>query len=397
VNLGIIILSSEAKNMTNNITLKTPKTIYSVGDYSIEDDWDNGPVPGVNFSQTVTANTDSLQNNVYMSWSYPDTQSPTGAYGWTAMMYGFNHPAQEIGSLKSIKVSYSLSMNDQADSFQPGINIIISSSPTFSTPIICEVMVKLLHDQSHGIYYSVGTITGQQSINIENVPADNLNNVSGVIIYPEQNSLSGTIDLANVIDPLVAYGLISANDYFPGITLGCEVYKGSGSCIVNSFSVTETVGSADFSLPALQAVSAFNGGYLSRAVEILDSAANIALNLTELDSLAAAHLISSIMLTDSGTPTLTVSSSELSSTVSALDAITGIYSVTVNNLNDTNSAIIFGHSGSTIFYENQKLLGKNDLFYGVVEAIKLFIQLNQIIFQLPIPIQFGTKKIKQTI
>ena len=328
----------------NSITLTSPKTFYSVGDYSIENDWDNGPVPGVDFSQTVTANTDSLQSNVLMSWSYPETSSPTGAYGWTAMMYGFRQPAQKIGNIRSINVSYSLSLAGETEYFQPGIDIIISSSPTFSTPVICEIMVKLLHDESNGIYYSVGTITGQQIISIENVPADNLINIPSCIVYPTQNMLSGTIDLADVIDPLVAYGFISENDYFPGITLGCESYQGTGSCIVSSFSVSETVGPANFSLPAAQAVSAFRGGYISRAVTVSDSAANIVTNLSGIQRLVSAHLLTSITLTENGTPTLMVSWAQLSAASTAIGAIAGSYYLAVTGVDAANAASVAGQS-----------------------------------------------------
>ena len=89
-----------------------------------------------------------------------------------------------------------------------------------------------------------------------------------------------------------------------------------------------------------QAVAAFAARQISQPAPVYDSAANVAASLDQLQSIAAASELSSITLTDSGTPTLSISTSELASDAAALKAISGSFNIDI--LAPTTSATITG-------------------------------------------------------
>ena len=76
-------------------------------------------------------------------------------------------------------------------------------------------------------------------------------------------------------------------------------------------------------------VTAFNGGTLSAPSDIFDSSANIAGSLGTLQTMAAAGKLIAIGLTDSGTPTLTLSAAQVLADAAALGDISGSYAITL--------------------------------------------------------------------
>jgi hypothetical protein len=97
-------------------------------------------------------------------------------------------------------------------------------------------------------------------------------------------------------------------------------------------------------LTAAAAIADNSAGSLSAAVPITDSAANVASSLDGLQALAAAGKLSSITLTDSGTPTLNISAASLAADTSALGDIGGSYNITVFGASAANATGIAGQS-----------------------------------------------------
>ena len=62
---------------------------------------------------------------------------------------------------------------------------------------------------------------------------------------------------------------------------------------------------------------------------IVDSAANVTANLDELETLASSNDIASITLTDSGTPTLTITATQATNDGNALAEIATPFTITV--------------------------------------------------------------------
>ena len=76
-------------------------------------------------------------------------------------------------------------------------------------------------------------------------------------------------------------------------------------------------------------VSAFNGGTLSAPTDLFDTAANVSASLGTLQSIAAAGKLIAIGFTDSGTPTLTLTPAQLFADATALNDISGSYTISL--------------------------------------------------------------------
>lgn len=100
---------------------------------------------------------------------------------------------------------------------------------------------------------------------------------------------------------------------------------------------------------AAAAVQSFTGGVVN-AIAVTDSAANVQANLDGLESIAAAGKLSGITLSDGGTPTISVTASQLSGDAAALAAISGNFDLSVSasspNLTITGPA---GHATTVTF------------------------------------------------
>ncbi len=95
-------------------------------------------------------------------------------------------------------------------------------------------------------------------------------------------------------------------------------------------------------------VTQFLSGQLTTAVAINDSAANIQASLDSLQSIAKSGLLTAITLTDSGSPTLSVTGAQLANDATALQDIAGNYTVAVTGTTTaaTLNQAILNHIGS---------------------------------------------------
>ena len=115
--------------------------------------------------------------------------------------------------------------------------------------------------------------------------------------------------------------------------------------------LTETNFTASIADSVSQAGSAFAAHQMSQPVPVYDSAANVAANLDQLQSIAAASELSSIALTDSAIPTLSISASQLASDAAAINLISGYF--TLSETAPTTGATIVGAAnalGNTLIF-----------------------------------------------
>lgn len=82
-------------------------------------------------------------------------------------------------------------------------------------------------------------------------------------------------------------------------------------------------------------------------VSISDTAANVVANLSELQTLAAAGELGTITLTDSGTPTLSLSQVQLTADADALASITGSYDISPSSVLAGSAATVAAETGVT--------------------------------------------------
>lgn len=140
-------------------------------------------------------------------------------------------------------------------------------------------------------------------------------------------------------------------------------WAGSGVGVaVGATSINDTVGTtsspAVMTFMASAAISAFNAAQVTAPILIRDSAGNIQLSADRLAPLASAHDISYISLTDSGTPNITLSTTQTASDSAVLSHIVGNFTFTDvvigNNLTISGLANALGNtvlfSGDAVQY-----------------------------------------------
>jgi hypothetical protein len=83
------------------------------------------------------------------------------------------------------------------------------------------------------------------------------------------------------------------------------------------------------------------------SVSVADTAANVVINLAALETLAAADTLTAISLTDSGTPTLTITATQLASDATVLGLIAGAYDLGVTGVTAANAATVGAEANVT--------------------------------------------------
>lgn len=130
---------------------------------------------------------------------------------------------------------------------------------------------------------------------------------------------------------------------------------------VPTLSVTETeltsdadalaliAGSYDLTVTSVAAADAATVAATANVttVSISDTAANVVANLDELQALSAAGELGSITLTDSGTPTLSLSGAQLATDAGAIAAITGSYDISLTSVLAGSAATVAAETGVT--------------------------------------------------
>ncbi len=109
-------------------------------------------------------------------------------------------------------------------------------------------------------------------------------------------------------------------------------------------------GTSSQSSTASQAISSFAAGSLAAAVSVTDSASQIVANLDGLQSVAAVGKLTSIALTDSGFPTLSITPTQLTSDAAALKVLTGNFTV-MESATGANLSFggLAGHANTVVF------------------------------------------------
>ncbi len=159
---------------------------------------------------------------------------------------------------------------------------------------------------------------------------------------------------------------INDNDQVVGI--------GTHNGVSAPFQLTLNGSSLVSSMTAANFAQVFQNGLLTSPVAVTDSAANVSLKMDVLQSAAAAHDLSSIVLTDSGTPTLTVGVSALTSDASALGKISSGYNLSVAGTSAANAASVAtqAHVASVdVFDWAANVRGNIDALQSLVAAGKL--------------------------
>lgn len=169
------------------------------------------------------------------------------------------------------------------------------------------------------------TVSGVTVANAATIAATS--HVSAITIADTASDISTGLD---TLQSMVAAGKVTGIS----VTDNGLLTLNQTQSAADSQAIAELTGNYWLSLQGVSAASATSSASLShvRSVSVLDSAANVAAHLDSLEALAASSELTSITLTDSGTPTLTISESQFNNDALALQKISSSYKVATNSV-----------------------------------------------------------------
>jgi hypothetical protein len=244
------------------MTLTGSQATYTVGDYTaINNDWgaqDEGLTIGVGYTMSIAFDTDSLQSDVVMTWSYPNELPTPGAWAYPEISWGdkfgyigtMNY-STELFNLKSLAVNYDIGISGETSNFDVGIEIWTSDLPwNDGGKQTDEIMVKVHTTDGHGLQDGSGSAYDNPGSGVGPAVEIVHPNWGGgftapwtfVTIDETSDTLSGSFDFGSILRQLVAQGVVAGTDYVSGVELGAEpITGGTGTLTVNNYAVSETL------------------------------------------------------------------------------------------------------------------------------------------------------------
>lgn len=227
-------------------------TAWSHGSYlAYNAPWGAGSlVQGKDYFNTTTLNSDTMPDGAMITWKWPDIAASTGVYNFNAINFGnyYNTVPQtsilpsQVDCIGNLSQTINLTLGGETANFDVLTNMFLTTRPGDNSTNVYEISV-FLHAPQYTIDYAnwstqIGTYTGSGhtwnvAIGQGGTPAPTLMFVP----TDTRDVLTGTIDLKGMLDYLVQQGAITGNEYFNGLGMGAEAHQGSGSLMINNFSV----------------------------------------------------------------------------------------------------------------------------------------------------------------
>lgn len=200
-----------------------------------------------------------------------------------------------------------------------------------------------------------GTNSQAFAINAEGLIVGTSNGPAGVSPLEQSHAVAwiggSVIDLNGLLPANSAWLLTSAtgvNDR--GQIVGEGVFEGTDRAFLLDTNGSLTAALVTDTFSAQAAVTDWKSGQAAVSLRIADSAADIAASLDSLQALASAKYLAVITLTDGGSPTLSITSAQLTSDATALQSITSGFSLSVSVSNSSQvMAGIAGHATTLNF------------------------------------------------
>ena len=168
--------------------------------------------------------------------------------------------------------------------------------------------------------------------------ADQAVGVNSLLVARLPSNLVVTDSAANVLADLDALQVLAAGSHLGTVNLtdaGLPVLNVTADQMTSDANVIATIAGTykiaiQGGITAAQAtLYASNTDRLAGGINVVCAAADVSANMTGLQTLAAAQLLSSIAFTDSGTPNLALTASVFAASYDALAAIVGSFTVTL--------------------------------------------------------------------
>ena len=236
-------------------------------------------VQGKDYIDTLTLSGDLFPNSVTMSWRWPST-APTasGVYNFNAIDFGnYNNTnvqtpitALQVKSIGTLNQTHSLKLGGDATKYDVITDFFLTAKAGDHSTKLFEVEV-FLHTPAFSKAYvqhatGVGTYTDAQG-RAWTVALDKFSGLApNILLMPKDagDVLKGSVDIKGMLDWLTTKGVITGNEYFNGLGMGAEVQQGSGSLVIDTFSV-------DYGAKTLTAVPVVAPSATTNALPVIDS------------------------------------------------------------------------------------------------------------------------------
>jgi Ca2+-binding RTX toxin-like protein len=223
---------------------------YAFGDLYISNNtWNRQDlVNGVDFTQSVTFDTDTVPSGITFTWdwgtpagyrvlAYPGIVA--GLQPWSQV--GTNQLTATVSDIKDFNIDFDIAIAGDTDKFNVAIEFwLTQKAADGTTDITTEVMIWLHNgDLANGAAFAFDYANGGYSANAIVAPEPF---VAGdeqwnyIALTATADYLSGSIDLQDILTELTALGLVDPTDTIGGFEFGAEVTGGAGSLSFNSLS-----------------------------------------------------------------------------------------------------------------------------------------------------------------
>ena len=192
---------------------------------------------GIDYTQTITVDTNTFPSNTRLSWSWPDTFNPmTFAYPEVVVGYkpwdnfGPTNYTSQINAIQDFKIDYNLTLGGQTDNYNVAFTMWLTDEANGQRDDITHEVMVWVHD---GNMNPAGTKVGfydgptfDADIWVHPSHGDTAGG-SGVIwkyiaLETTTDVLAGQIDMKALLLDLKAKGIITGTEYVNGYELGAE-------------------------------------------------------------------------------------------------------------------------------------------------------------------------------
>ena len=228
---------------------------YGSGPFrAVDNVWGKGGLKnGVDYTQTVTLDTITFPEGVKFEWSWPDVYKPE-IYAYPEVIFGYKPWDPGVGpknfiapvnELKTFTADFDLTISG-SNQFDVAFDVWLTDKRGGGPSSITTELMIWLHSgrltpaghpvaSYHGDGYSA-SIWHEKAMG--DASGDSSASWQYIALQPDQDFLTGTIDIRDILHTLRKEGLISGKDYVSGFELGAEVAGGSGSLTINGLKPT---------------------------------------------------------------------------------------------------------------------------------------------------------------
>lgn len=238
---------------------------FTDGDYSlVNNPWNKGKLDnGRDYTQSISFDTQDINHDVTFAWNWPDVHD---VVAYPEIIVGFK-PWGKTGTdtlvtrlddLATLDVSIDYDISGNRGQFNVAFDLWLSDAPLAGPRHLTTELMIWTHDGNlRPAGHKVG-VFDDGSFRAQIWVANNFGDSSGdsdvtwryIALRATEEIRTDTIDIAAIIEDLVARGLISDQDYLNGYEFGAEVTGGRGKLILHSIEHVFSTLPEDAKLPA---------------------------------------------------------------------------------------------------------------------------------------------------